>query len=32
MALYGISDATARNWEKLNTKSDGRLTTRANKR
>ncbi|MDY3309062.1 MAG: N-6 DNA methylase [Eubacteriales bacterium] len=29
---YGISDATARNWEKLNTKSDGRLTTRANKR
>lgn len=29
---YGISDATARNWGKLNTKSDGRLTTRANKR
>ena len=29
---YGVSDATARNWEKLNTKSDGRLTTRANKR
>ena len=29
---YGISDATARNWEKLNTKSNGRLTTRANKR
>lgn len=29
---YGISDATLRNWEKLNTKSTGRLTTRANKR
>ncbi len=29
---YGISDATIRNWEKLNTQSAGRLTTRANKR
>lgn len=29
---YSISNATARNWEKLNTKSDERLTTRANKR
>ena len=29
---YGISDATARNWRKLNTKSNGRLTARANKR
>ena len=29
---YGISDATLRNWEKLNTKTAGRLTTRANKR
>lgn len=29
---YAISDATARNWEKLNIKSDGRLITRANKR
>ncbi|MDE6713157.1 MAG: N-6 DNA methylase [Lachnospiraceae bacterium] len=29
---YGISDATVRNWEKLNTKSTERLTTRANKR
>lgn len=29
---YGISDATLRNWEKLNTKTTGRLTTRANKR
>ncbi len=29
---YGISNATLRNWEKLNTKEDGRLTARANKR
>ncbi len=29
---YGISNATLRNWEKLNTKKDGRLTARANKR
>lgn len=29
---YGISNATVRNWEKLNTHSYGRLTTRANKR
>lgn len=29
---YGISDATVRNWEKLNTHMEGRLTTRANKR
>ena len=29
---YCISDATIRNWRKLNTKSIGRLTTRANKR
>ena len=29
---YGISTATIRNWEKLNTKTTGRLTTRANKR
>ena len=29
---YNISDATLRNWEKLNTKTAGRLTTRANKR
>lgn len=29
---YGISDATIRNWEKLNTRTSGRLTTRANKR
>ncbi len=29
---YGISDATARNWKKLNTKPSERLTTRANKR
>lgn len=29
---YDISDATVRNWEKLNTQSAGRLTTRANKR
>lgn len=29
---YGISDATVRNWEKLNTKSTERLTARANKR
>ena len=28
----GISDSTLRNWEKLNTKATGRLTTRANKR
>ena len=28
----GISDATIRNWEKLNTKTTGRLMTRANKR
>lgn len=28
----GISDATLRNWGKLNTKTTGRLTTRANKR
>ncbi len=28
----GISDATIRNWEKLNTKTAGRLMTRANKR
>lgn len=29
---YGISDATIRNWRKLNIKSTERLTTRANKR
>ena len=29
---FGISDATLRNWEKLNTKATDRLTTRANKR
>lgn len=29
---YGISKATLRNWEKLNIKTAGRLTTRANKR
>lgn len=29
---YGISNATLRNWEKLNTRTTGRLTTRANKR
>ncbi len=29
---YGISDATIRNWEKLDTQSAGRLTARANKR
>ena len=29
---YGISDATIRNWGKLNTQSTGRLMTRANKR
>ena len=29
---YGISNATVRNWEKLNTKIEERLTTRANKR
>lgn len=29
---YGISDATIRNWKKLNTQSTGRLTARANKR
>lgn len=29
---YGISDATVRNWGKLNTKSTERLTARANKR
>ncbi len=29
---YGISDATLKNWKKLNTKAVGRLTTRANKR
>ena len=29
---YGVSDATIRNWEKLNTQSTGRLITRANKR
>ncbi|MGP1569749.1 MAG: hypothetical protein ACTTH0_02400, partial [Eubacteriales bacterium] len=29
---YGISDATIRNWEKLNTQIAGRLTARANKR
>lgn len=29
---YGISDATIRNWKKLNTQVTGRLTTRANKR
>ena len=29
---YGISNATLVNWEKLNTKTAGRLTTRANKR
>lgn len=28
---YGISKATVRNWEKLNTQADGRLTSRANK-
>lgn len=28
----GISDATARNWQRLNTKTAGRLTSRANKR
>ncbi len=32
IAKFGISDATLRNWEKLNTKATGRLTTRANKR
>lgn len=32
MEKYGVSDATLRNWEKLNTQSAGRLTTRANKR
>lgn len=31
-AQFGISDATLRNWEKLNTKATDRLTTRANKR
>lgn len=30
--LYGISNATLRNWEKLKTKTTERLTTRANKR
>lgn len=29
---FGISDATLRNWEKLNTKATDRLKTRANKR
>ena len=29
---YGISEATARNWKKLNTKLAERLTARANKR
>lgn len=29
---YGVSDLTVRNWEKLNTKTTNRLTTRANKR
>ena len=29
---YGISDATLKNWGKLNTKTVGRLTNRANKR
>ena len=29
---YGVSDATIRNWKKLNTLSTERLTTRANKR
>lgn len=29
---YGISDATIRNWNKLNTESSQRLTKRANKR
>lgn len=29
---YGISNATVRNWEKLNTLSSERLSTRANKR
>ena len=29
---YSISKATARNWKKLNSKSTGRLTKRANKR
>ena len=27
-----VSDATLRNWKKLHTKDDGRLTKRANKR
>ena len=31
-AKYNISNATIRNWRKLNTQSPGRLTTRANKR
>ena len=30
--IYGISDATIRNWEKLKPNMNGRLTTRANKR
>ena len=29
---YIVSNATVKNWEKLNTKTNGRLTTRANKR
>ena len=31
-AQFGISNATLRNWEKLKTKTAGRLTSRANKR
>ena len=30
--MYGISNATMRNWKKLNTNSSDRLTSRANKR
>lgn len=29
---YGVSDATVRNWKRLNTEPAGRLTSRANKR
>ncbi|MDO4840529.1 MAG: N-6 DNA methylase, partial [Desulfovibrionaceae bacterium] len=32
MTHYGISDATRRNWKKLNTSANGRLAARANKR
>ena len=31
-AHYGVSNATLRNWKKLNTSAAGRLTSRANKR